>query len=651
MTEITEDRDFKTNINVESQTISYIKNPEKFKEDLQIAIIEGRATGRTVVKTIDNVINGDKSQDIGDAERRSLIEIKEAIVRVQTAPAMDIIAEEDLTDKNIQARLGVVIEKFDPNDPTLSEKVRERIDELKAEGKEIVAFYDKVTKKIFINQNAKDEEVRASIAREYKIKEDLKLGRGKENDKGQLRSTVAGEIAYDEIKDRLKKGDKNPISASSFDVAKMDKDSEVTADGYRAERKAKKDIEAAKARYRKKLESISAKYSNRTSLSPEEIAEIKELERQARLERDREIAEIEKGIESIRKYEEYAKTELAPQLKLINSSNYIPEKEALKARDNFLRRNIDTTKEYKEGTKKVYRDAFKKEFKDNFKEGVEGTVEYEIGKKVVETGSILLTAGALFLLHSTPAGGGELLPNEIKTKRDPRKIITPATYGYLAKHFPEYIEAKGNEYTLKGNYKDAMIPPKNQREKIDKVIFEDIKNFYYGTKTLDDKISESDGEFYGSLIGSTSGVITATYTIDSLPKVLNSTLKGGNISSISKISYKTENTSLALYDKSKTVATNGTLVPPLTTNKELATVPLVTNGTVSQVTSKVGQVQNNRLPYKPVLALPVKYPIKSKSGVTIYKDYAIGTRGAKYIEVGVSNNKEIVYKNSKSSKK
>ena len=35
MTEITEDRDFKTNINVESQTISYIKNPEKFKEDLQ----------------------------------------------------------------------------------------------------------------------------------------------------------------------------------------------------------------------------------------------------------------------------------------------------------------------------------------------------------------------------------------------------------------------------------------------------------------------------------------------------------------------------------------------------------------------------------------------------------------------------------------
>ena len=37
MTEITKDRKFETNINIESQTINYIKNPEKFKEDLQKA--------------------------------------------------------------------------------------------------------------------------------------------------------------------------------------------------------------------------------------------------------------------------------------------------------------------------------------------------------------------------------------------------------------------------------------------------------------------------------------------------------------------------------------------------------------------------------------------------------------------------------------
>ena len=119
---------------------------------------------------------------------------------------------------------------------------------------------------------------------------------------------------------------------------------------------------------------------------------------------------------------------------------------------------------------------------------------------------------------------------------------------------------------------------------------------------------------------------------------------------ISRVSYQTGNNSLVLYDKTPVpVATNGALVPPLTTNKALATVPLVTNGTVSQVASKVGQVQNNRLPYKPVLALPVKYPIVTKSGVTLYQDYAIGSRGAKYIEVGVSNNKEIVYKNNSGS--
>ena len=55
---------------------------------------------------------------------------------------------------------------------------------------------------------------------------------------------------------------------------------------------------------------------------------------------------------------------------------------------------------------------------------------------------------------------------------------------------------------------------------------------------------------------------------------------------ISKVSYQTGNNSLVLYDKTPVpVATNGTLVPPLTTNRALATVPLLTNGAnqVSQV--------------------------------------------------------------------
>ena len=73
---------------------------------------------------------------------------------------------------------------------------------------------------------------------------------------------------------------------------------------------------------------------------------------------------------------------------------------------------------------------------------------------------------------------------------------------------------------------------------------------------------------------------------------------------------------------------------------------LVGNGAVSQVASKVAQVQNNRLAYKPVLALPVKYPIKSESGVTIYKDYAIGLRGGKYVEAGITKDNKIAYRNN-----
>ena len=52
MTEITEDRDFKTDINIESQTINYIKNPEKFKEDLEKAKSEITDIGNVVKNTV-----------------------------------------------------------------------------------------------------------------------------------------------------------------------------------------------------------------------------------------------------------------------------------------------------------------------------------------------------------------------------------------------------------------------------------------------------------------------------------------------------------------------------------------------------------------------------------------------------------------------
>ena len=69
---------------------------------------------------------------------------------------------------------------------------------------------------------------------------------------------------------------------------------------------------------------------------------------------------------------------------------------------------------------------------------------------------------------------------------------------------------------------------------------------------------------------------------------------------------------------------------------------LVGNGVVS----KVGQVQNNFFPYNSKITLPIKYPIVTKRGVQIYKDYAIGLRGGKYVEAGITKNNKIAYKNN-----
>ena len=104
---------------------------------------------------------------------------------------------------------------------------------------------------------------------------------------------------------------------------------------------------------------------------------------------------------------------------------------------------------------------------------------------------------------------------------------------------------------------------------------------------------------------------------------------------ISKVSYQTGNNSLVLYDKTPVpVATNGTLVAPLTTNRALATVPLLAGDrAVSQVVSKVGQVQNNRLPYKPVLALPNYLSKPEQGGIMVVGAGTKAKSGAYSIDI------------------
>ena len=230
--EITKDTHSSTNINVEPQVIEYISNPAKFKEDLEVAILEGKATGETVLKSIENIVNGGK-EDIGDPERRAINEIKEAVIRVKTAPQMESIAKaKDLNSPDVLKELDIAaIEKYDPYDPNLPIKVRQRVEKTLKDGKIPGVFYDEITNKIFVYKGMEDDlKIRAGIAREWKISEDLKDEKGKPNEEGRLKATVAGELAYDDMMKRGREGKTESISTDRFADAIMDEDSEVTAD-------------------------------------------------------------------------------------------------------------------------------------------------------------------------------------------------------------------------------------------------------------------------------------------------------------------------------------------------------------------------------------------------------------------------------------
>ena len=159
---------------------------------------------------------------------------------------------------------------------------------------------------------------------------------------------------------------------------------------------------------------------------------------------------------------------------------------------------------------------------------------------------------------------------------------------------------------------------------------------------LENKVNSVQGKVFindGTPGGTTKAYQNITTYPDGSMSISQKNLTTGEIS-LQKINPLGQR----VFEKTLTPYKSNTLIEASSSSKML-----VGDRAVSQVASKVGQVQNNRLPYKPVLALPVKYPIVTKSGVTLYQDYAIGSRGAKYIEVGVSNNKEIVYKNNSGS--
>ena len=72
-------------------------------------------------------------------------EIKEAVIRVKTAPQMESIAKGDLNSSDVLEKLGIAaIEKYDPYDPNLPIKVRQRVEKTLEDGKVPGVFYDEI---------------------------------------------------------------------------------------------------------------------------------------------------------------------------------------------------------------------------------------------------------------------------------------------------------------------------------------------------------------------------------------------------------------------------------------------------------------------------------------------------------------------------
>ena len=141
---------------------------------------------------------------------------------------------------------------------------------------------------------------------------------------------------------------------------------------------------------------------------------------------------------------------------------------------------------------------------------------------------------------------------------------------------------------------------------------------------IQNKVFINDGTPGGTTI---AHQIRTTYSSGSMSILQNNLTTG-------EISLQGINSSGQLiYEKSLTPYQLNALI-----GASLSSQMLVGDGAVNQVASK--------LPYKSVLALPVKYPIKSESGVTLYQGYAIGIRGGEYKEAGITKDNKIAYRNN-----
>ena len=399
----------------------------------------------------------------------------------------------------------------------------------------------------------------------------------------------------------------------------MDKNSEVTADGYFEEGKAGLKKARAASKYTKLYEELEE-----SEKSPEEI---KRILAKGNKDLKLEFGEIDKELQKeLDEEKDAGKRALLVKKKIENSTDPY-EQEYYKAYYNHLIRKNNP------------KEAF-------FNSAGKGAVE------AVETMLIFRMFG--IIPKSAP---NITIPKSSKFYKDTRYPISAEDLYVISVNDPEYYKDNSHLYKVTGesNVKAGLYNKKIE----DPVILKHMTEYHNNTLTSNEKLGYSVGNLGTYVVGnkilnrldahiyknSNSSLVSANKITNDLENKVNPiqnkvfindgtpggttvanqnrfTDSSGNMSVLQKnlttgelslqginssgqrifeksliptATYNAGNNSLVLYDKSKflpvPVATNGTLAPSLTTSRALVTVPLLTDGA-----NKVSQVQSILIP-------------------------------------------------------
>ena len=537
MTEITEDRDFKTNINVESQTINYIKNPEKFKEDLQKAKNEIY----DIYHAVDSTVNLQGKEDRNISEQLGEVRQAKVIYNLIDSRLQEAENQEDIAKifEGASEDLGYKV-KVIFTDPSNSPQLIGVDKKGNTYIKNGTAYVDKKTGigYILVNTESPANSTKAgvigTIAEEQSHVIGKKEGRQKVVPDGSEKGLESlGKPTNDYFKKQYSKNDKViGIKSDGKDYSNVDFGENVgdasNPEDLKFKEYYRKDILSKDPNYKK----IKFLVSMGTNMIPG-------------------VGEVKLGIEMFvgedllteEKYDLIDRVQIGTSISKNISSRGI----------NRLENQLSNSK-----------------FANNLNQGSQINTSFREQKTPISSTRSLADGKKYNVIKETSQG---------------KVLINDGTPGGTTMAYQNRTTYPNGSMT---------ISQKNLTTG---------ETSFQGINPLGQRVFETSLIPYeaNTLIGANSS-----------SKML---VENGVVSQsvISRVSYQTGNNSLVLYDKIPVpVATNRTLVPPLTTNRALATVPLLTDG-ANQVVSK--------LPYNPVLKSPVKYPNLTDSENKFLNDY------------------------------